>query len=81
MSRLSDAAWWYWLATVILLTGCLSGCTTCFYLAVVLCVVQATHFARRRRSMPRFPSRYASPTLDKTSEFFTGSGVRNRCFC
>lgn len=55
MSRLSDAAWWYWLATVVFLIGWLSGCMTCFYLAVALCVVQTVHFARHRRSMTAFP--------------------------
>ena len=55
MSRLFDAAWWYWLATVVFLIGWLSGCKTCLYLAVALCVVQAVHFAWRRRSAAAFP--------------------------
>lgn len=55
MSRLFDIAWWYWLATVVLLTGWLSGCSTCFWLATVLCIVQAAHFAWHRRSWIAFP--------------------------
>ena len=55
MSRLSDAAWWYWLATVFFLTGWLFGCMTCFYLVVALCVIQTAHFAAHRRCISAFP--------------------------
>jgi hypothetical protein len=55
MSRLSDAAWWYWLATVFFLTGGFFGCTTCVYFVLALCVVQTAHFAVHRRRISAFP--------------------------
>jgi len=47
--------WWYWLATVVLLTAGVSGWSTGFLLAIGLTVVQAIHFAIRERSMTAFP--------------------------
>ena len=47
--------WWYWLATVVLLTAGVSGWSTGFQLAIGLTVVQAIHFAIRERSMTAFP--------------------------
>lgn len=55
MSRLSDAAWWYWLATVVLLTGWLCGCNICLYLTLMLCLVQIVHFSWHRQSVTAFP--------------------------
>lgn len=47
--------WWYWLATVVLLTAGVSGWPTGFLLAIGLTVLQAVHFAIRERSMTAFP--------------------------
>ena len=49
------ARWWYWLATVVLLTAGVSGWSAGFLLAIGLTVVQAIHFAIRERSMTAFP--------------------------
>jgi hypothetical protein len=47
--------WWYWLATVVLLTAGVAGWSTGFLLAIGLTVLQAIHFAIRERSMTAFP--------------------------
>jgi hypothetical protein len=55
MSRSKDLAWWYWLATVVLLIGWLGGCQYCIYLAIGLCLVQIVHFAWHGSSWIAFP--------------------------
>lgn len=55
MSRVSNKAWWYWLVTDVLLAGWLAGCVTCFWLAVLICIVQSIHFAWHRGSITAFP--------------------------
>ena len=47
--------WWYWLATVILLTAGVSGRPAGFALAIGLTVVQLIHFSMRERSLIAFP--------------------------
>jgi hypothetical protein len=49
------AGWWYWLATVCLLTAGLTGHPAAFMLAVLLTLVQLVHFAVRENSVTAFP--------------------------
>ena len=49
------SSWWYWLATVCLLTAGVSGWVMGFQLAVGLTVVQLIHFIVRERSLTAFP--------------------------
>lgn len=44
MKTVHDLGWRYWLVTVLLLGGWLSGWTLGIWLAIVLCVVQIAHF-------------------------------------
>lgn len=55
MLEFTTIRWWYWLATVVLLTGGVSGWSRGFLLAIGLTVLQAIHFAIRERSMSAFP--------------------------
>lgn len=48
-------SWWYWLATVGLLTAGVSGWAAGFLLAIGLTVVQLLHFGVRERSFAAFP--------------------------
>jgi len=48
-------SWWYWLATVCLLTAGVSGWQSGFLLAIALTVFQLIHFIIRERSMSAFP--------------------------
>ena len=48
-------AWWYWLATVCLLTAGVLGWPTGFLLAIGLTTFQLTHFGLRGRSFTSFP--------------------------
>ena len=48
-------SWWYWLATVTLLTAGVSGWPAGFALAIYLTVVQLIHFSMRERSLIAFP--------------------------
>ena len=48
-------SWWYWLATVGLLTAGVSGWRTGFLLAIGLTVFQLIHFTIRERSITSFP--------------------------
>ncbi|MEW5792622.1 MAG: hypothetical protein ACOY4L_00780 [Pseudomonadota bacterium] len=51
-----SVAWWYWLATVLLLgLGLLGGYFAAFYAAIVLTAIQVVHFALRDRSLASFP--------------------------
>lgn len=51
-----SVAWWYWLATVLLLgLGLLGGYFAAFYAAIALTAIQAVHFALRDRSLVSFP--------------------------
>ena len=48
-------SWWYWLATVGLLTAGVSGWPAGFMLAIGLTVFQLVHFIIRERSISAFP--------------------------
>lgn len=48
-------SWWYWLATVGLLTAGVSGLSVGFQLAIGLTVIQLIHFSMRERSLVAFP--------------------------
>ena len=49
------SSWWYWLATVGLLTAGVSGWAAGFLLAIGLTVFQLVHFGMRERSLTAFP--------------------------
>lgn len=55
MLEYTTIRWWYWLATVVLLTAGVSGWPAGFLLAIGLTVLQAIHFAIRERSITAFP--------------------------
>lgn len=46
--------WWYWLATVTLLTAGVAGWPAGFHLAIGLTAVQVLHFAIRERRLTAF---------------------------
>jgi hypothetical protein len=48
-------SWWYWLATVCLLTAGVAGWPSGFLLAIGLTVVQCVHFALRAPGIASFP--------------------------
>lgn len=48
-------SWWYWLATVGLLTAGVSGWPAGFAFAIGLTVIQLIHFSMRERSLIAFP--------------------------
>jgi hypothetical protein len=50
-----SAGWWYWLATVCLLTAGVSGQPTGFTLAIGLTLIQLVHFSIREHSLVAFP--------------------------
>lgn len=54
MKTVHDLGWRYWLATVFLLAGWLSGWTPGIWLAIALCIVQIAHFAKRIGSLTSF---------------------------
>ena len=47
MKTVQDLGWRYWLVTVLLLAGWLSGWTPGIWLAIALCIVQIVHFTLR----------------------------------
>lgn len=47
-------AWWYWLATVCLLTAGVLGHSTAFLFAIALTAVQLLHYALRERRIGAF---------------------------
>lgn len=47
--------WWYWLATVCLLSAGLAGWTAGFHAAIALTAFQTLHFALRERRLGAFP--------------------------
>lgn len=55
MIEYKASSWWYWLATVCLLTAGISGWATGFQLAIGLTVIQLVHFGIRERSLTAFP--------------------------
>ncbi|HSE58853.1 MAG TPA: hypothetical protein VLA99_09125 [Nitrospiraceae bacterium] len=54
MKTIHDLGWRYWLATAFLLAGWLSGWTPGIWLAIVLCIVQIAHFAKRTGRLTSF---------------------------
>ena len=54
MFEFRSIGWWYWLATVCLLTAGLGGWSTGFSVAVAVTGVQIIHFALRDRSVTSF---------------------------
>ena len=48
-------SWWYWLATVILLTAGMSGWSACFSFTIGLAAIQLIHFSLREHSLVAFP--------------------------
>ncbi|RRQ21561.1 hypothetical protein [Thiohalobacter thiocyanaticus] len=50
-----DIGWWYWLATVILLSVGLAGWPQAFALAIALTVLQLLHYMLREKSIEAFP--------------------------
>ena len=50
-----DISWWYWAATVGLLTAGLAGWTTALALAIALTAVNAAHFWTREKALSAFP--------------------------
>jgi hypothetical protein len=50
-----SVAWWYWLATVLLLTAAMTVWPDGYFAALGLTVVQLVHFAVRERSLTAFP--------------------------
>lgn len=55
MMEYHSRSWWYWLATVCLLTVGVSGWPTAFLLAIGLTVVQLLDFGVRERRVTAFP--------------------------
>lgn len=55
MSRVKDIAWWYWLATTILLIGVVAGNASSLQAVIVLNMVQVIHFVIREKSVSAFP--------------------------
>jgi len=55
MLEYKDIGWWYWLATVVLLTLGLSGFSLAFILAIILTAVQLIHYLIREKSIRSFP--------------------------
>ena len=55
MIEYRSTSWWYWLATVCLLTIGLAGWPTAFLFAIGLTMVQFFHFVVRERSVTAFP--------------------------
>lgn len=49
-----QTAWWYWVASDVLLAAGLASWTICFYLVIALCCVQIIHFAIRDASLTSF---------------------------
>lgn len=50
-----DLAWWYWLATVPLLTAGVLGETRALSLAALLILIQIAQFYNREKSISAFP--------------------------
>ena len=50
-----NISWWYWLATVGLLTAGLAGWTAAFLAAIGLSVVNLVHFWMREEKLTAFP--------------------------
>jgi hypothetical protein len=55
MFECKSMSWWYWLATVGLLTAGVSGWSAGFLFAIGLTVFQLAHFATSERSITSFP--------------------------
>jgi len=55
MIEYKDIGWWYWLATVCLLTAGLAGWSDGFVYAIGLTVFQLIHFIIREKSLTAFP--------------------------
>ena len=55
MLETRSISWWYWLATVILLTAGMCGRPVGFLLAIGLTVLHLIHFCMRERSLVAFP--------------------------
>ena len=55
MIEYRDIGWWYWLATVCLLTAGLAGWSDGFLYAIGLTVFQLIHFIAREKSLTAFP--------------------------
>lgn len=55
MTRTYEAAWWYWLGTLVLLTSAVFWERTGIFLAILLCGIQLLHFGWRTRSLTAFP--------------------------
>ncbi len=55
MKRLTTAAWWYWLLTLIALALATANYPQGFTGAVALCVIQIIHFGLSKRSLTVFP--------------------------
>jgi hypothetical protein len=48
MKLTRDTAWWYWLASAVLLVEALSGCPLGFTPVIVLTLIQTLHFWIRK---------------------------------
>ncbi len=55
MKRLQELAWWYWLVTLLLLTGALAGWPLGFIPVIGFTVLQNLHFLVREGSVKAFP--------------------------
>jgi len=55
MIEYKDFGWWYWLATVCLLTAGLAGWSDGFMYAIGLTIFQLIHFIIREKSLTAFP--------------------------
>lgn len=55
MIEYRSISWWYWLATVCLLTIGVSGWPAAFLFTIGLTVIQVFHFVIRERSLTAFP--------------------------
>ncbi len=54
MIQLEKITWWYWLASVLLLTIGLLGNPGAFYFLIVLCFIQVVHFGILDQSIRSF---------------------------
>jgi hypothetical protein len=55
MLEIRSMSWWYWLATVCLLTAGLTGWPNGFLFAIALTTFQLAHFLLRERRISAFP--------------------------